>query len=528
MKPRLRALLLHGLGHDPSWWEPVSAALEELGVATEAVFLPPLEGGGPEGWVETVVRRAAGEAPLLIGHSLGAAVALQAARNVPTAGLVLLACPSAFGPAPPRPPAAPTLSLTALVRVAQFLRKASLEAGEVGVPTVHFVGDADPLVSLEHAARLPHPVVTVPGATHDLNESAAFRRALCRHVAAAPYGRDRLDPAVRSAWAGGSQDHPAEGLELGAFAPPPARLDVELTTRCQLSCRRCARTLLPPGGRDRELSPDTFERVLEESPWARELLFVGLGEPLLHPEVESLAARAAGRGLETKLVTNGLLATSERLAALADCGLAEVTFSLDATEPALFADLRGGASAALVLAHFKAVPPSLRKSIFVTLGRENVGQLPSLIDLAADEGLRALAVSDVNFAENQTHSLHAANPEGELVGALRHARERGVLLITPRFHDVGDAPRNYRRCLARLPSDLTARSGRHRNCLAPWRVAVVGADGTLTPCNCAPSEKAGSVAAEGLAAVWNGPALAAWRLSVAAGANPSCAVCPRY
>lgn len=528
MRQRLSAVLVHGMGNDASWWDPLASELAEMEIDVEALTLPSLLDAGPESWVEEVVRSVDGKKPLLVGHSLGAAVALEAAQRVPVAGVVLLACPVFFGERVPPSPQGAQLPLTAAARVLRFLRGAASNAGGLGAPVAHFLGDADRYVSLDDAGRLPFPVSVVPAADHDLSQSASFRKAFFRHIAAADYGRSCLDPAVRCSREADPLAFPAEALRLDETAAPPARLDVEITTRCQLACPRCARSRLTPGERSTDLSPGDFARVLSEAEFARELIFVGLGEPLLHPDLDGMVELSARRGLETKLVTNGLLATPERLATLADAGLAEVTFSIDTTDAPLFRQLRGGASLPVVLKNFRGVPNRLRRSIFATLSRANADQIPGLVDLAVKVGLPAIALSDVNFEENQGEALHGADLSETLVQAIRYARAKGVLLISPRFHDVGDAPRNYRRCLVRLPADLSSRSPRHRNCLAPWRIAAVGADGTLNPCNCAPWKKAGDLLREGLRSAWNGADMKEWRRSVMQGENAPCSVCPRF
>ena len=167
---------------------------------------------------------------------------------------------------------------------------------------------------------------------------------------------------------------------------------------------------------------ELFKKLLEESPCARDVFLVGLGEPLLHPQLARLVALAADEGRQVHLVTNGLRASREVLAELQVAGLAEVTFSLDATDERLFRELRGGASLELVLNHFRAVPAGLRKSVFVTLSVDNAAALSGIVDLAAQEGLPAIGVTDLNFPENRARSL-AGNEsvQAALEQAIAHA-----------------------------------------------------------------------------------------------------------
>ena len=87
---------------------------------------------------------------------------------------------------------------------------------------------------------------------------------------------------------------------------------------------------------------------------------------------------------------------------------------------------------------------------------------------------------------------------------------------------------SLRRCRVRKPEDLAARSVCHRHCLAPWRIAVVGASGNATPCNCAPEVNVGDVSIQPFADIWNGAPLQSWRTALLGGASAICRSCPRH
>ena len=75
-KPRAPALLVHGMGGSPSWWNPLLPVLERAGLAALALRLPSLEDAGPESWRDEVLAHIGKTPVVLIGHSLGAAVYL--------------------------------------------------------------------------------------------------------------------------------------------------------------------------------------------------------------------------------------------------------------------------------------------------------------------------------------------------------------------------------------------------------------------------------------------------------------------
>lgn len=529
MKPRLTAVLLHGLGNAPGWWAPFVSGLEEIGIATRAPLLPDLAAASPDDWVQTALAAIPDSPSLLIGHSLGAAVALHVARRKPVQGVFLLAMPVRTDGELPPPPRGSTLPLAALIRVGRFLSQTALEIGHFPGAATHIVGERDVQVDIAQAHLLPFPVVALPGAGHELNQRDADVRAVIAVVASSPAAQRWLDPAARRTAALEARQNPGiAALAGGTDAPPPARLDVEITARCQLRCPFCARTLCRERREPADMPLPLFERLLDEAEHAEELIFVGLGEPLLHPEPERFVAAAATRGLRLKLVTNGLAADPDTLARLRDRGLSEVTFSIDSVDRRRFAQLRGGAALDRVLSNFRSAPDGLKKSIFAALSRANASDLGALAMLARENGLPAIAVSDLNFNENSGAALHGADLDATLDEELAKARAAGVLVLGPHLHEVRDPTKEYRHCLVRSAADLTSRPDRHAHCLAPWRIAVVGAQGEITPCNCAPFKPVGSLARSSLSEIWSGQSMAEWRRRVAGGQEPLCLKCPRW
>ena len=103
-KPCATAVLVHGVGSSPAWWNPLLPVLKKAGLKPLPLRLPPLKNGDPTRWRDEVVSHLNNDLVVLIGHSLGAAVCVEAALSAPVAGLVLLACPPFFGDFTPQPP----------------------------------------------------------------------------------------------------------------------------------------------------------------------------------------------------------------------------------------------------------------------------------------------------------------------------------------------------------------------------------------------------------------------------------------
>ena len=178
MKPQLPALLIHGMGSHPAWWDPFLPGLRRLDIQPAPLLLPSLETAGPEAWVTSVRERANGVS-ILLGHSLGAAVVLEVARAVACDAVLLLGMPTINREVAPEPPRETGLSATALSRVAHFIRRVNEAPPRLPMEVVHVVGTDDPHVVAACARQLPYGLRFLRGVGHDLSRSpAAVARVL--------------------------------------------------------------------------------------------------------------------------------------------------------------------------------------------------------------------------------------------------------------------------------------------------------------------------------------------------------------
>ncbi len=148
-----------------------------------------------------------------------------------------------------------------------------------------------------------------------------------------------LDPGVELM----VQETP-EGLLVRRADPPLAKLYVEPTNLCNLSCRTCVRNSWsdPQGTMGIEL----YRRMmggLRGLPSLRQVNFWGIGEPLLHPDIVEMVALARELGARTQMITNGLLLTRQLAAGLISAGLDSLVVSVDGASPEMQADVRSGA-----------------------------------------------------------------------------------------------------------------------------------------------------------------------------------------
>lgn len=163
---------------------------------------------------------------------------------------------------------------------------------------------------------------------------------------------------IRSTRADAALDEIMRALKSGELSARPYRLEpsllyetpghptsvqIEVSTRCNLSCGYCSHSRLP---KKQDVSLYAFERALDQIEWAycQNVDLTGLGEALLHPKLSDFIAaiRARGAAGSIQVVSNGVAMTSRRVAALVRAGLTDISVSLDSLEPEVFARHRGG------------------------------------------------------------------------------------------------------------------------------------------------------------------------------------------
>ena len=172
---------------------------------------------------------------------------------------------------------------------------------------------------------------------------------------------------------------------------------------CNLRCPMC-----PTHGTDAQharyqaksytMSRETIDRIAEESfPYAGQCSTSGIGEGLLHKDLDAIIAQASRYGTRLFINSNGTslgVASFHRL-----FGITELQLSIDGALPATFEAIRKGADysktmrAIRVLKRANDCLPNtlkMRPSINFLVCASNIRELPMMIDLAAYLGAQSL------------------------------------------------------------------------------------------------------------------------------------------
>jgi AdoMet-dependent heme synthase len=260
-------------------------------------------------------------------------------------------------------------------------------------------------------------------------------------------------------------------------AVPPLRMIAwELTQACNLACRHCRASAVhsPPPG---ELSTDECLALIDHiASFASPTLILTGGEPLLRPDLFTLARRATDHGLRVVAAVNGVLLDADRARRFLEAGVQRISISLDGKDAAAHDRLRGvdgafeGALRGIAAARKAALPFQIN----TTVTRENVDELPEILDLA----IRLGAVGHHIFLLVPTG--RAANYTGLELDAARYEAVLDWLaqqqMIVPIEIRATCAPHYYRILRQRgIPTKA-------RGCLAGQSFCFVSHKGDVQPC----------------------------------------------
>jgi MoaA/NifB/PqqE/SkfB family radical SAM enzyme len=182
-----------------------------------------------------------------------------------------------------------------------------------------------------------------------------------------------------------------------------ARLYVEPTSRCGLSCRTCLRnTWDEPTG---DMDPEVFGRLISQLgrfPVIESVMFGGIGEPTLHPAIVPMVQKIKLLGLKAEMITNGTRLDGTELAALWSSGLDTLWVSLDGATEEGYRDIRRGGDFSRIVENLRRLarlnargPHHVALGIAFVLLRRNLADLKDLHKLARTVGARRVSVSHV-------------------------------------------------------------------------------------------------------------------------------------
>jgi putative metalloenzyme radical SAM/SPASM domain maturase len=188
----------------------------------------------------------------------------------------------------------------------------------------------------------------------------------------------------------GSADSALDGPNL-------KKIYVEPTTRCNFTCKYCVRQTPGSGIDIGDLALETFQALLPATPELEAMVFTGIGEPLLHPQIDQfvhLAKQHLPNNAWVGIQTNGSLLNQPLAERLINAGLDRICVSMDTDKPETFQDIRQGGNVSDVINAFSVLNTaksncgntSLKSGIEFVLLKNNLMDLPGVLAWAVENG----------------------------------------------------------------------------------------------------------------------------------------------
>lgn len=254
------------------------------------------------------------------------------------------------------------------------------------------------------------------------------------------------------------------------------------------------------------------------------------GEPLLNREWADIAALLTSEGLEVWLLTSGLsLAKHARRAGEL---FRTITVSLDGTDPATYAAIRGVDAFDVVCKGIRAAADAgVRVTVRVTLQHANFRQLTSFVDLTRGLGARQVSFLAVDVANPHAFARHEGFASDLALRPAELAELEGLIAALERDRSaafssgfIAESPRKLRRILQYFSAVCGRDAYPPVHCNAPEFSAVIDAQGRVSPCFfiAGPDD---ALARDGLDEALNRADMAALRGTIRAGGRRECTTC---
>lgn len=298
----------------------------------------------------------------------------------------------------------------------------------------------------------------------------------------------------------------------------PRSIYIEPTSRCNEFCQQCPRTLLSRED-DRDLTFEKFRYIVDQFPVLDRVVLHGLGEPLLNKELPQMVRYLKERGAYVLFNSNGIALTPKKGQALIDAGLDEYRLSMDGATRETYAHVRGVDAFEKIWRNVRAFITLQKEqnaskpavSLWFTAMRENLHELPGLIELAGENGVPEVYLQRlVYFEQGLAHSKQALfrRSSAEELAIVRQAeemcKERGI-----RFNAAGSA----------TPMESLVRDFGERpwsGCRRPYSLTYITSSGNVLSCCFAPfghrsakeyyeERVLGNIFQEPMEAIWHGP-----------------------
>ena len=320
---------------------------------------------------------------------------------------------------------------------------------------------------------------------------------------------------------------------------PPAGVLIEITSRCNLTCKMCPLTTgrTPSSAQPGPISDDMWRAAVPFARQAGHANIGGYGEPLLNPKCLDYLRELDEAHVHTTLTTNGTLVTPVVASGLAGLAhLDSVNVSIDSPDPVIYKTIRGGPveKALTGVGRLAAALKPSQVTVSSVMMRTTIDSLVAFPALLAQLGVKTYVLQglvdytpDLGPEETRWRDGLAAD-----VAKLREACDHaGVDLVFELPERVAAEMRDPTDLLGARPTERQTSETDTKQCFAPWDVPVIDKDGRVFPCCYALSHATaimGDLHQASANDIWQGERFDAFRTAIVDGRTMPeiCRSCP--
>lgn len=278
--------------------------------------------------------------------------------------------------------------------------------------------------------------------------------------------------------------------------------------------------------------------ITEQLPELERAFLHGIGEPLLNPALPATIRHLKSHDVFVLFNSNGILLNAQWQAELIDAGLDELRISLDASSAEGYRKMRRSDSFDRIVANLREFSERIRNcraerpklSLWFVGTRDNIAELPGLVQLAADIGVPEVYIQRLVYFQDDA-GYGAAKPEmtlmdsSEATGKLIAKSQDAAIRLGVKLNASGRTTPS---------SSLRGKPNAYhswRKCYRPETLTYITAHGNVLPCCISPfatkdypSIILGNVFAEPLAKIWRGQRYQQFRQQRQTDTPPRCCV----
>lgn len=285
----------------------------------------------------------------------------------------------------------------------------------------------------------------------------------------------------------------------------------EITRRCNLHCVHCRSSSAEEIKGHPDFSLDEAKRILDDiSSYAKPVIVLSGGEPLLRPDVFEIAEYGTSLGLRMCLATNGLLVTDEICRKIKASGIRIVSLSLDGSTEKVHDNFRDqkGAFNGMTNAARLFKENGIEFIVNSSFTKRNQEEIPKVYRLAKELGATAwymFMIVPTGRGEEIMNELITKEDYEELL-EWHYKMEKGEkdMLVRPTC-----APHYYRVVLQKSKGEkskferrtLKFSTGGAKGCIAGQLICLLDVDGNVLPCSYFP-KSAGNVKEQTFKDIW--------------------------